>query len=29
MTFAATEMDLEMILRSDAIHSEKDKHPMM
>ena len=29
MTFAATEMDLEMILRSDAFHSEKDKHPMM
>ena len=29
MTFAATEMDSEMILRSDAIHSEKDKHPIM
>jgi len=29
MTFAATEMDLEMILRSDAIHRKKDKHPMM
>ena len=29
MTFAATEMDLEMILRSDALHSEKDKHPIM
>ena len=29
MTFTATGMDLEMILRSDAIHRKRGKHPEM